>query len=88
MKYSLAIEFGSVYTSIYRKEEGLVLKEHSLICARQNGDEYEIIAMGNEAKKMQGKTDDKTYIFSPVGEGKIKAPEYAVLLLNHFLCYP
>ena len=85
MKYSLAIEFGSVYTSIYRKDEGLVLKEHSLICARQNGEHYEIVAMGNEAKKMQGKTDDKTYIFSPVGEGKIKAPEYAVLLLNHFL---
>ena len=85
MKYSLAIEFGSVYTSIYRKEEGLVLKEPTLICARLNGDEYEIVAMGNEAKKMQGKTDDKTYIFSPIAEGKIKAPEYAVLLLNHFL---
>ena len=85
MKYSLAIEFGSVYTSIYRKEEGLVLKEPTLVCARQSGDEYEIVAMGAEAKKMQGKTDDKTYIFSPVGEGKIKAPEYAVLLLNYFL---
>lgn len=85
MKYTLAIEFGGVYTSIYRKEEGLVLKEPSLICAKQEGDEYVILAMGNEAKKMQGKTDDKTYIFSPFGEGEIKAPEYAVELLNYFL---
>lgn len=85
MKYTLAIEFGGVYTCIYRKGEGLVLKEPSLICARQENDSYNIIAMGNNAKKMQGKTDDKTYIFSPFGEGKIKAPEYAVELLKYFL---
>lgn len=85
MRYTLAIEFGGVYTSIYRKEEGLVLKEPSLVCAKQDGEGYTILAMGNEAKKMQGKTDDKTYIFSPFGEGKIKAPEYAVELLNYFL---
>lgn len=85
MKYSLAIDFGSVYTSIYRKDEGLILKEPSLICARQSGDRYEILACGIEAKKMQGKTDDKTYIFSPISEGKIKAPEYAAFLLDYFL---
>lgn len=83
--FSLAIDFGSVNTAIYRKGEGLVLKEPSLVCAKQVGDKYEIIALGSEAKKLQGKTDDKTYIFSPVVEGKIKAKEYAVELLKYFL---
>lgn len=83
--FSLAIKFGSVNTAIYRKGEGLVLKEPSLVCAKQVGNKYEIIAFGDEAKKLQGKTDDKTYIFSPIVEGKVKAKDYAVELLKFFL---
>lgn len=85
MKYSLAIELGSVYTSIFKLGSGLILKEPTLICAKYINEEYKIVAIGEEAKKMQGKTDENTYIFSPVSEGKIKSFEYAEVLINYFL---
>ena len=85
MKYDLAIEFGSVYTSIYKLGAGLILKEPTLVCAKSKDGEYEIAAMGEDAKKMQGKTDDSTFIFSPISEGKIKSFEYAEVLINYFL---
>ena len=85
MKFDLAIDFGSVYTSIYKLGAGLILKEPTLVCAKLKDEEYEIVAMGEEAKKLQGKTDDKTYIFSPISEGKIKSFDYAEALINYFL---
>lgn len=85
MKYSLAIDFGSVYTSIYKAGSGLVLKEPTLICVKHKDGEYQIVSMGEDAKKMQGKTDENTYIFSPISEGKIKSFEYAEVLINYFL---
>ena len=49
MKYSLAIELGSVYTSIFKLGSGLVLKEPTLICAKYIDEEYKIIdALENE----------------------------------------
>lgn len=83
--FSLAIEIGGVNTSIYKKNQGLVLKEPSLVCASCVGEQYEIKAIGNEAEKLQGKTNDTTYIFSPVVCGEVKSIEYASEMLKYFL---
>ena len=86
MAYSLAIELGGVNTAIYRKNQGLVLKEPSLVCASSYaGDQYEIKAIGTDAEKLQGKTNESTYIFSPVVCGEIKSIEYASEMLKYFL---
>lgn len=84
MAFNLAIEFGGVNTLIYRKEQGLVLKEPSLICAANVGQQYEIKAIGFDAEKLQGKTNDSTYIFSPVVCGEIKSLEYTAEMLKYF----
>ncbi len=81
----IAVDFGGSYTSIYKKDSGLVLKEPTLICAIMTENGYEVKAMGNEAKDIQGKTDNRTIVFSPVSEGVIKSPDYATILLKHFL---
>ncbi len=85
MGYSLAIEIGGVNTSIYRKDQGLVLKESSLVCASNVGNQYEIKAIGEEAEKLQGKTNENTYIFSPVICGEVKSIEYCAEMLKYFL---
>lgn len=85
MSYNLAIELGGVNTSIYRKNQGLVLKEPTLVCAASVGDTYFIKALGEDAAKLQGKTNEKTYIFSPIVCGEIKSMDYAVELLKYFL---
>ena len=81
----LSVDFGGSNTSIYVKDYGLVLKEPTLIGAIMTENGYEVKAMGMEAKEIQGKTDARTIIFSPISEGVIKSPDYATILLKHFL---
>lgn len=81
----IAVDFGGSYTSIYRKDCGLVLKEPTLIGAIMTNSGYEVKVMGAKAKEIQGKTDDRTVVFSPVSEGVIKSPDYATILLKYFL---
>ena len=85
MSFNLVIEFGGVNTLIYRKGQGLVLKEPSLICASNVGEKYEIKAIGLDAEKLQGKTNDLTYIFSPIVCGEVKSLEYTAEMLKFFL---
>lgn len=81
----IAVDFGGSYTSIYVKDSGLVLKEPTLLGAIMTENGYEVKAMGIEAKEIQGKTDERTVVFSPISEGVIKSPDYATILLKHFL---
>lgn len=81
----LAVDFGGSYTSIFMRDSGLVLKEPSLIGAIMTDVGYEVKVMGKEAKEIQGKTDDRTIVFSPISEGVVKSIDYATILLKHFL---
>lgn len=81
----LAIDMGGSYTSIFRKDSGLVLKEPTLIGAMMTDNGYEVKVMGKEAKDIQGKTDERTVVFSPISEGVVKSIDYATILLKHFL---
>jgi len=80
----LAVDFGGSFTKIFKKGCGLVLKESTLLGAVMTDNGYEVKVMGNEAREIQGKTDDRTVIFSPISEGVIKSPEYATILLKYF----
>ena len=80
----IAVDFGGSYTSIYKKDSGLILKEPTLLCAIMTETGYEVKAMGLEAKEIQGKTDSRTVVFSPISEGLIKSPDYATILLKYF----
>lgn len=84
-KIKYAIEMGGGYTCIYVKGEGLALKEPTLIAAEPSEDGYKVIAMGNDAKKLVGKTKDNVEIFTPIVSGDHSNFEYSVVLLKHFL---
>lgn len=82
---SLAIDFGNSYTSIYKKHVGLVLKEPSLIACQNSEEDYVLKSLGQEAKAILGKTDERTVVFSPLSGGYIKSLDYAIVLLKHFI---
>ena len=84
-KFKYAIEMGGGYTCIYVKGEGLALKEPTLIAAEPSEEGYHVIAMGNDAKKLVGKTKDNVEIFTPNVSGDHSNFEYSVVLLKHFL---
>lgn len=86
MPTSFAIDFGASNTKIYRNGVGIVLCEPTLIAAaKEFEDGYSVKSLGLDAKKLQGKTNDGTIVFSPIAEGVIKNKEYAIVLLKHFL---
>lgn len=84
-KIKYAIEMGGAYTCIYVNGEGLALKEPTLIAAEPTEDGYKVIAMGNDAKKIAGKTKENVEIFTPMVYGDHSNFEYSVILLKHFL---
>ena len=85
MTHSIAIKLGSSHTSIFKQGEGIVLFEPSLVAYKGSGKSREIIAVGNKAKKMQGRTDDSTFVESPIFEGRIADTELAVVMLKSYL---
>ncbi len=84
-KIKYAIEMGGGNTCIYVKGEGLALKEPTLIAAEPSEEGYRVIAMGNDAKKLVGKTKENVEIFTPIASGDHSNFEYSVVLLKHFL---
>lgn len=84
-KIKYAIEMGGGYTCIYVKGQGLALKEPTLIAAEPTDDGYKVVAMGNDAKKLVGKTKENVEIFTPSASGEHSNYEYSVILLKHFL---
>lgn len=85
MKIQLGIDFGGSYVSICKKGEGIVFKEPSLISVKGENSKYHITAMGNNAKKNQGKIFEKILVFSPFSEGLVKSIDYASLYLKFAL---
>jgi len=81
----LAVDLGGAYTSIYRKDSGLVLKEPTLIGAVMTENGYEVKYLGQQAGEIQGKTDERTIVFSPISESVVKSIDYATILLKHLI---
>lgn len=77
----LAIDFGASVTKIYKLGSGIVLTEAT--CVAMRGDE--IVAYGNDAKRLFGKTSSDVTVRFPVYEGEIKSPRLAASLLGYFL---
>lgn len=82
--YKLAIDLDSSCTNIYMIGGGLVLSEPTVAAVSQD-EKSEIKAIGNDAKKMIGKTAKNTKIVFPVFEGEIINEKVSAGLLSAFL---
>ena len=80
----LAIDFGSMYTNIYILGGGLVLREPTVAAVSLEG-KKEVKVVGEEAKKLIGKTAKNTKIVFPVFEGEIVNEKVATGVLSAFL---
>lgn len=80
----LAIDFDSVYTNIYMSGSGLVLSEPT-VAAIDLDNKNEIKLVGEDAKKIIGKTAKNTKIVFPVFEGEIVNEVVAEGVLSSFL---
>lgn len=81
----IGIILGSTTTCIYKLGNGVVLKEPSLIAMPTNLKAKEVVAVGNEAKELSGRTAENITIYSPISNGTIHYENLAVLMLKSFL---
>jgi len=81
----MAIDLGTANTLVYVKGEGVVLNEPSVVATVQNLGNTQVLAVGNEAKQMLGRTPGKIQAIRPMKDGVIADFEVAEQMIKHFI---
>ena len=84
----MGIDLGTANTLVYIKEQGIIIKEPSVVAI--NKDTKEVIAIGEEAKKMIGRTPGHIVAIRPLSDGVIADFEITKSMLKYFIkkAYP
>jgi rod shape-determining protein MreB len=81
----MAIDLGTANTLVYVKGRGVVLNEPSVVAIVEIGGRKQVLAVGNEAKQMLGKTPGNIEAIRPMREGVIADFEVAEEMIKHFI---
>ena len=81
----MAIDLGTANTLVYVKGEGVVLNEPSVVAKIENQGHTQVLAVGNEAKQMLGRTPGKIEAIRPLRDGVIADFEVAEQMIKHFI---
>lgn len=82
----LAIDLGTANTLVYLKGKGIVLREPSVVAVKKDGRGIDkVLAVGNEAKKMLGKTPINIIAIRPMRDGVIADFEITEAMLRYFI---
>lgn len=79
----IGIDLGTSNVLIYINGKGIVLNEPSIVAV--NKDTGEILAIGEDAKGMLGRTPDNIIAVKPLMDGVISDYEIAERMLKHFI---
>jgi rod shape-determining protein MreB len=79
----VAIDLGTATTLVYVKGRGIVLREPSLVVVHKSSNQ--IIAVGNNAKLMLGRTPGSIVSIRPMKDGVIADFEVTERMLRHFI---
>lgn len=83
--FDIAIDLGTANTLVYVKNKGIVLNEPSVVAVEKTWNSQKIFAVGNEAKKMLGRTAGNIKAVRPLRDGVIADFELAEQLIRHFI---
>jgi len=78
----LAIDLGTANTVVYMGGKGIVLREPSIIALSAKN---KVVAVGNEAKKMAGRTPFEIKVVRPLRDGVIADFDVAEKMLDYFI---
>lgn len=79
----LGIDLGTANTLVYVRDQGIVLREPSVIAVDRLSNR--IIAVGKEARAMLGKAPRRLAVYRPLRQGVIADFEVTRRMLQHFL---
>ncbi|MGQ9859548.1 MAG: rod shape-determining protein [Thermodesulfobacteriota bacterium] len=82
----MAIDLGTANTKVYVKGKGIVLIEPSVVAVRRDSrGARRVVAVGEEAKKMLGRTPEEIEAIRPMKDGVIADFEVTEIMLRHFI---
>ncbi|GAW93319.1 rod shape-determining protein [Calderihabitans maritimus] len=79
----LGIDLGTANTLVHVKGKGIVLQEPSVVAIRQ--DTHEVLAVGEEAKRMIGRTPGNIVAIRPMKDGVIADFDITQSMLRYFI---
>jgi rod shape-determining protein MreB and related proteins len=81
----MAIDLGTANTLIYIKGKGIVLSEPSVVAYAFKDGKKRVLAVGEEAKMMLGRTPGSIQAIRPMREGVIADFDVAEEMIKHFI---
>ena len=81
----MAIDLGTANTLVYVKGRGIVLNEPSVVAIFNNSGRNQLLAVGDEAKLMLGRTPGNIQAIRPMRDGVIADFDVAEEMIKHFI---
>jgi rod shape-determining protein MreB len=81
----MAIDLGTANTLVYVKGRGIVLNEPSVVATASVKGRKQVLAVGDEAKMMLGRTPGNIEAIRPLRDGVIADFEIAEEMIKHFI---
>ena len=81
----MAIDLGTANTLVYVKGKGVVLNEPSVVAIEEYRGKKQVLAVGNEAKQMLGRTPGNIHAIRPLRDGVITDFEIAEEMIKYFI---
>ena len=81
----MAIDLGTANTLVYVRGKGIVLNEPSVVAIEEYKGRKQVLAVGNEAKQMLGRTPGNIQAIRPLKDGVIADFEIAEEMIKYFI---
>ncbi len=81
----IAIDLGTANTLVYARNQGIVLNEPSVVAIQMVGGRKQVLAVGNEAKQMLGRTPGNITAIRPLRDGVIADFEVTEAMIKYFV---
>lgn len=81
----MAIDLGTANTLVYVKGRGIVLNEPSVVAIAESKGKKQVLAVGEEAKQMLGRTPGNIRAIRPLRDGVIADFEVAEEMIKYFI---
>jgi len=78
----LGIDLGTTYILVYVPNKGVVLREPSVVAVSSDN---KILAVGDDAKEMVGRTPDDIIAYRPMKDGVVADYHVTEAMLRYFI---
>ncbi len=83
--HDVAIDLGTANTIVYLRGQGIVIDEPSVVAVEQGEGVRRVLAVGDDAKLMMGRTPNHISTIRPLRNGVIADLEIAEQMIRHFI---